>query len=94
MSEAVGLSRRVAEKPTRNDRPKSSLCIGLSFRRYNRILSEFAKRFTEGIRKLAGNTPGDHRKKAGRLVTRMPDWRELGLDYLDWSLSVVIIEHS
>ncbi|RZS07514.1 hypothetical protein BHM03_00038375 [Ensete ventricosum] len=30
---------------------------------------ELARRFTEEIRKLTGNTPGDRRKKTGRLVT-------------------------
>ncbi|RWW74845.1 hypothetical protein BHE74_00017189 [Ensete ventricosum] len=35
--------------------------------------SEFARRFAEGIRKLAGNTSGDHRKKTGRLTTRMSE---------------------
>ncbi|RRT58534.1 hypothetical protein B296_00027727 [Ensete ventricosum] len=32
---------------------------------------EFARRFAEGIEKLVGNTPGDHRKKTGILATRM-----------------------
>ncbi|RWV84787.1 hypothetical protein GW17_00053474 [Ensete ventricosum] len=32
---------------------------------------EFASRFVEGIGKLAGKTPGDHRKKARRITTRM-----------------------
>ncbi|RZS25765.1 hypothetical protein BHM03_00059028, partial [Ensete ventricosum] len=32
---------------------------------------EFARRFVEGIEKLVGNTPGDHRKKTGILATRM-----------------------
>ncbi|RWW11030.1 hypothetical protein GW17_00025389 [Ensete ventricosum] len=31
------------------------------------------KEFTEGIRKLAGNTSGDHRKKTRRLTARMPE---------------------
>ncbi|RRT84499.1 hypothetical protein B296_00011947 [Ensete ventricosum] len=30
-------------------------------------------RFTEGIRKLAENTKGDHRKKTKRLAARMPE---------------------
>ncbi|RWW64342.1 hypothetical protein BHE74_00028425 [Ensete ventricosum] len=30
-------------------------------------------RFTKGIGKLVGNTLGDHRKKTGRLTTRMPE---------------------
>ncbi|RZR89927.1 hypothetical protein BHM03_00017736 [Ensete ventricosum] len=32
---------------------------------------EFARRFSEGIGKLAGNTPGDCQKKTERLATRM-----------------------
>ncbi|RWW26077.1 hypothetical protein BHE74_00041398 [Ensete ventricosum] len=31
----------------------------------------FARRFAEDIRKLAGNTPGDHRKKTGKPAARM-----------------------
>ncbi|RRT31486.1 hypothetical protein B296_00050978, partial [Ensete ventricosum] len=41
---------------------------------------EFARRFAEGVEKLAGNTLGDYRKKTKRLVVRMPeapDWRDL-----------------
>ncbi|RWV87467.1 hypothetical protein GW17_00050531 [Ensete ventricosum] len=54
-----------------DDEPRSSLCIGpgsddaVGFRR------EFTRRFTEEIRKLAGNTPGDHREKTERLVASM-----------------------
>ncbi|RZS06460.1 hypothetical protein BHM03_00037114 [Ensete ventricosum] len=33
---------------------------------------KFARRFTEGIGKLARNTSGDHRKKTGKLTARMP----------------------
>ncbi|RRT63385.1 hypothetical protein B296_00022094, partial [Ensete ventricosum] len=29
--------------------------------------------FAKGIRKLAGNTPGDHRKKIERFTARMPE---------------------
>ncbi|RWV85265.1 hypothetical protein GW17_00052956 [Ensete ventricosum] len=45
-----------------DDGSRSSLCIGLEFGRCSGISLKFARRFTEGIRKLAGNTPGDHRK--------------------------------
>ncbi|RRT73247.1 hypothetical protein B296_00004229 [Ensete ventricosum] len=31
------------------------------------------REFTERIGKLPGNTPGDHRKKTIRLITRMPE---------------------
>ncbi|RWV78010.1 hypothetical protein GW17_00061093 [Ensete ventricosum] len=34
---------------------------------------EFTRRFAEGIGKLVGNMPGDHRKKTGILATRMLD---------------------
>ncbi|RZS20550.1 hypothetical protein BHM03_00053079 [Ensete ventricosum] len=34
---------------------------------------EFARRFAEGIGKLAGNTSGDHWKKTERLIARMPE---------------------
>ncbi|RRT62663.1 hypothetical protein B296_00006651, partial [Ensete ventricosum] len=39
---------------------------------------EFARRFAEGIGKLAGNTPGDHRKKTIGLTARMPEAVGLG----------------
>ncbi|RZR90280.1 hypothetical protein BHM03_00018133 [Ensete ventricosum] len=54
-----------------NNRPRSSLGIGpgsddaVGFRR------EFTRRFTEGIGKLVGNTPRDHREKTGRLIASM-----------------------
>ncbi|RWW74005.1 hypothetical protein BHE74_00018076 [Ensete ventricosum] len=35
-------------------------------------------RITEGIEKLAGNTPGDRRKKTIGLATRMPEAAGLG----------------
>ncbi|RRT64202.1 hypothetical protein B296_00029647 [Ensete ventricosum] len=38
---------------------------------------EFARRFTEGIEKLIGNTLGDRRKKIGRLTARMLEAVEL-----------------
>ncbi|RWW63923.1 hypothetical protein BHE74_00028876, partial [Ensete ventricosum] len=34
---------------------------------------EFAKRFVEGIGKLAGNTLGNHQKKTERLATKMSE---------------------
>ncbi|RWW09614.1 hypothetical protein GW17_00026888, partial [Ensete ventricosum] len=37
-----------------------------------RFCREFARRFAEGIERLAGNTPGDHREKIGRLAVRIP----------------------
>ncbi|RWW62353.1 hypothetical protein BHE74_00030508 [Ensete ventricosum] len=38
---------------------------------------EFTRRFAKGIRKLTGNTPGDHQKKTKRLVIRMLEVAEL-----------------
>ncbi|RWV79235.1 hypothetical protein GW17_00059668, partial [Ensete ventricosum] len=55
-----------------DDEPRSSLSIRPGFRRCSGISPKFARRFTEGIRKLAGNMLGDHRKKSGRLTERMP----------------------
>ncbi|RRT47834.1 hypothetical protein B296_00008521 [Ensete ventricosum] len=37
------------------------------------ISSKFARRFVEGIGKLAGNMLGDHRKRTGRLTARMSE---------------------
>ncbi|RRT37355.1 hypothetical protein B296_00031512 [Ensete ventricosum] len=56
-----------------DDRPRSNLSIGPGFRRCSGISSKFVRRSAEGIRKLVGNTPGDHRKKTRRLATRMPE---------------------
>ncbi|RRT49265.1 hypothetical protein B296_00020971 [Ensete ventricosum] len=55
------------------DGPRSSLGIGPRFGRCSGISSKFAKRFVEGIGKLARNTLGDHRKKIGRLAARMSE---------------------
>ncbi|RWW36653.1 hypothetical protein BHE74_00058308 [Ensete ventricosum] len=49
------------------------LSIGPGFERYSGISSKFARRFAEGIGKLTGNTPGDRRKKTGKLVARMSE---------------------
>ncbi|RWV94987.1 hypothetical protein BHE74_00058902 [Ensete ventricosum] len=43
--------------------PRSSLSIGPGCGRCGGFRWEFTRRFTEGIGKLAGNTPGDHRKE-------------------------------
>ncbi|RWV77122.1 hypothetical protein GW17_00062097 [Ensete ventricosum] len=69
------LTRRlsgVAGKLIGNNGPRSSLSIGSGFRRCSGISPMFVRRFAEGIRKLAGNTSGDHRKKTKRLIARMP----------------------
>ncbi|RWW08765.1 hypothetical protein GW17_00027779 [Ensete ventricosum] len=41
--------------------PRSSLSIESGFERCGGFRWEFARRFVEGIGKLAGNTPGDYR---------------------------------
>ncbi|RWW59279.1 hypothetical protein BHE74_00033799 [Ensete ventricosum] len=38
---------------------------------------EFARKFTEGIGKLAGNTPRDCQKKTIRLTARIPEAAQL-----------------
>ncbi|RWW76162.1 hypothetical protein BHE74_00015765 [Ensete ventricosum] len=56
-----------------DDGPRSSLSIGLGFGRCSRISSEFTRRFTEGIEKLARNMLGDCRMKTIGLVVRMSE---------------------
>ncbi|RZS20488.1 hypothetical protein BHM03_00053016 [Ensete ventricosum] len=51
--------------------PRSSLSIGLGFGRCSGISPKFARRFSEWIEKLAGNTLGDRRKKIESLILRM-----------------------
>ncbi|RRT54162.1 hypothetical protein B296_00027994 [Ensete ventricosum] len=64
-----------------NDRPRSSLDIGPGLDDVVRPRWEFARRFTEGIRKLTRNTLGDRRKKTIGLAIRMPEATELsGMD--------------
>ncbi|RWW29938.1 hypothetical protein GW17_00005514 [Ensete ventricosum] len=67
-----------AIKSQPDDGPRSSLSIRLRFRRCSGILSKFAMRFAEGIRKLVGNMPIDRRKKTERLIARMLEAVELG----------------
>ncbi|RWW77923.1 hypothetical protein BHE74_00013876 [Ensete ventricosum] len=62
----------VAEKLAGNDGPRSSLSIGPGLGRCSGISPEFARRFAEGIEKLAGNMLGDCRKKTIGLIARMP----------------------
>ncbi|RRT45085.1 hypothetical protein B296_00054572, partial [Ensete ventricosum] len=54
-----------------DDGPRSSLSIGPEFRQCSGISPKFARRFDEGIGKLARNTPGDYRKKTIGLAARM-----------------------
>ncbi|RWW63934.1 hypothetical protein BHE74_00028865 [Ensete ventricosum] len=56
-----------------DDEPISSLSIGPGFVRCSEILSEFARRFVEGIRKLTGNMSIDCQKKIIGLTARMPE---------------------
>ncbi|RRT35643.1 hypothetical protein B296_00032622 [Ensete ventricosum] len=56
-----------------DDGPRSSLGIGPGSDDAMGPRQEFARRFTEGIRKLAGNTLGDRRKKTIGLVARMSE---------------------
>ncbi|RWW23166.1 hypothetical protein GW17_00012602 [Ensete ventricosum] len=48
-----------------DNEPRSSLGIGPGLDDAVGPRREFARRFTKGIGKLAGSTPGDHRKKIG-----------------------------
>ncbi|RWV79789.1 hypothetical protein GW17_00059025 [Ensete ventricosum] len=67
-----------------DDEPRSSLSIRSRFGRCSEISSEFARRFAEGIGKLARNMSGDCRKKTIRLVARMPESTGFaGVGYLD-----------
>ncbi|RWV88951.1 hypothetical protein GW17_00048921 [Ensete ventricosum] len=56
-----------------DDGPRTSLSIGPGFGRCSGISPKFARRFAEGIGKLAVNTSGDRRKKTGRLAARMSE---------------------
>ncbi|RWW48355.1 hypothetical protein BHE74_00045575, partial [Ensete ventricosum] len=56
-----------------DDGPRSSLSIGSGFGRCSGISPEFAKRFAEGIGKLAENISRDYRKKTIGLTARMPE---------------------
>ncbi|RZS07411.1 hypothetical protein BHM03_00038244 [Ensete ventricosum] len=66
----VGSSSRVSEayQDDANNGPKSSLGIGLGSDDAVGSRWEFARRFVEGIGKLAGNMKGDHREKTGGLL--------------------------
>ncbi|RRT46055.1 hypothetical protein B296_00021310 [Ensete ventricosum] len=54
-----------------DDGPRSSLGIGPGSDDTVGSCWEFARRFTEGIGKLAGNLNGDHREKTRGLIARM-----------------------
>ncbi|RWV79987.1 hypothetical protein GW17_00058802, partial [Ensete ventricosum] len=61
-----------------DDGPRSSLGIGSGSDDVVGSRREFARRITKGIEKLAGNTPGDRRKKTIGLATRMSEAIGLG----------------
>ncbi|RWW27841.1 hypothetical protein GW17_00007718 [Ensete ventricosum] len=77
--ECVGSSPRLSRacQDGANDVPRSSLGIGPSSDDAVGPRQEFIMRFTEGIRKLAGNTSGDRQKKTIGLTARMPEAVEL-----------------
>ncbi|RWW68713.1 hypothetical protein BHE74_00023752 [Ensete ventricosum] len=61
-----------------DDGPRSSLGIRPSSDYAVGFHREFARRFAEGIGKLAGNMSGDRRKKTIGLTARMPEAARLG----------------
>ncbi|RZR99596.1 hypothetical protein BHM03_00029175 [Ensete ventricosum] len=61
-----------------DDGPRLSLSIGPGSDDVVEPHRELARRFAERIGKLAGNTPGDHRKKTIGLTTRMLEVTRLG----------------
>ncbi|RRT51124.1 hypothetical protein B296_00003882 [Ensete ventricosum] len=61
----AGLTMTGAMELQPDDGPRSSLSIGPGFERCSGISPKFARRFTERIGKLAGNTQGDRQKKTG-----------------------------
>ncbi|RZR79306.1 hypothetical protein BHM03_00004995 [Ensete ventricosum] len=69
----LGLTMIGAMELQPDDGPRSSLSIRPGFKRCNGISLKFTRRFVEGIGKLAGNTPRDHRKKTKRLAARMSE---------------------
>ncbi|RZS02855.1 hypothetical protein BHM03_00032965 [Ensete ventricosum] len=56
-----------------NNGPRSSLGIGPSSDDAVGSRREFARRFAEGIGKLAGNMKGDHHEKTKGFAARMPE---------------------
>ncbi|RWV87436.1 hypothetical protein GW17_00050567 [Ensete ventricosum] len=61
-----------------DDGPRPSLGIGQGSDDVVEPRWEFARRFAEGIGKLARNMPGGHRKKTIGLTARMPEAVRLG----------------
>ncbi|RWW71730.1 hypothetical protein BHE74_00020496 [Ensete ventricosum] len=69
-----------------DDGPRSNLGIGPILNDVVGSHWEFARRFIEGIGKLAGNTLGDRQKKTGLLIARMLEAVKLVGDYCQWLL--------
>ncbi|RRT34974.1 hypothetical protein B296_00039766 [Ensete ventricosum] len=92
------LARRlsgVAEKLSGNNGSRSSLGIEPGSNDAVGSRWEFARRFAEGIGKLARNMKGDHWEKTKGLAVRMSKatgFMKVGSKLSLWSLSVVIIE--
>ncbi|RRT70513.1 hypothetical protein B296_00000783 [Ensete ventricosum] len=72
------------------DGPRSCLGIELGLDDAMGPRLEFARRFVEGIGKLAGNMPGDHQKKTRRLITRIPEAVGLTRVELNWLTSGLV----
>ncbi|RZR95352.1 hypothetical protein BHM03_00024186 [Ensete ventricosum] len=69
----IGRLSEVAEKLVRSWEdmdPGSSLGIGPRFGRCSGSISRVRLDFTEGIEKIARNTPGDHQRKTMTLAAR------------------------
>ncbi|RRT39778.1 hypothetical protein B296_00014296 [Ensete ventricosum] len=65
---------RIAQgSSSEEDQDSSKDCWRWGFRRCSGISPEFARRFAEGIEKLARNMSGDFRKKTIGLVARIPE---------------------
>ncbi|RWW68177.1 hypothetical protein BHE74_00024306, partial [Ensete ventricosum] len=89
------LIMRVAMESQPDDGPRSSLSIRPRFGRCSGISRSSLRDSPKG----SGSSLGTRREIVERRPDDLPqgcrrllDWWELGLDYLDWSLSVVIIE--
>ncbi|RRT33887.1 hypothetical protein B296_00040767 [Ensete ventricosum] len=69
-----------------DDRPRSSLGIGLGLDDAVKPRCEHAGRSPERIGKLARNTLGDRRKKTIELTARMPEAARLGGSFVLFKL--------
>ncbi|RWV91192.1 hypothetical protein GW17_00046539, partial [Ensete ventricosum] len=74
LGEASGTFMIILTRPRRLARSEMNLKIGNGARVATIVVGEVTYiylDFAEGIEKLAGNTPGDYRKKTIRLAVRM-----------------------